>query len=81
MSPLLNKICPHCGNIGQVYLSYEPLDNSWECTCYKCSCVFKIPDYEIPLEIRKRKWKYSDHVLQSNGIPQGSMPRFLNRSE
>jgi hypothetical protein len=36
----LNKICPKCGNTGQVYFSFNDDDGTWECTCYKCSKDF-----------------------------------------
>ena len=78
----LNKICPKCGNTGQVYFSFNDDDGTWECTCYKCSKDFTVPNSEIPPELQAQKHKYSIHVLQSSNVFQGSgRPKFNDRSE
>jgi transcription initiation factor TFIIIB Brf1 subunit/transcription initiation factor TFIIB len=76
---MMAKPCPHCGTMGQIYLEW---DKRWECTCYKCGCIFPIPDTEIPPEIQRSKNKYSVNVLQSSSVFQGSgRPKFNNREE
>jgi len=78
MKPL-RHICSHCGTISNGEWSY---DSGWEFSCYCCSCVDKIPDKLIPVELQGLKSRYSVHVLKSSGaVAQGNFPKYQGRSE
>jgi len=54
-NPLLQTTCPKCGCTGQLYLTFEVMDKSWECTCYKCGKIFTIPEKQIPPELKNQR--------------------------
>ena len=50
----INKLCPHCGAIGQVELEY---DDGWQVNCLQCSCVIPILETELPTGLSKHHFE------------------------
>jgi hypothetical protein len=77
-----NCICRHCGKVGQGNVEFNGDDNQWIFHCWICSCETPISNDLIPPELQSQRHKYSEHVLQSANVFQGSgRPKFSDRSE
>ena len=77
-----NCICRHCGKVGQGNVEYNSDNNEWIFHCWICSCETPIPTELIPADLQKLRYRYSEHVLQSNAVFQGSgRPKYNDRSE
>jgi uncharacterized protein YlaI len=73
-NPIRKHLCTHCGHFGQGYIEYN---DGFEFHCWLCSNVDKIPNSEIPPELKAQKGRYSVTCLKSNGIPQANFPSFV----
>ena len=50
----VNKICSHCGEIGQGQINY---DNGWEYECLRCGWIAPLKDEEIPQGIDRKQYE------------------------
>jgi len=77
-----NCVCRKCGKVGQGNVEYNSDTNDWLFHCFLCSHETLIPKNQIPPELQRQRYKYSDHVLKSCGaVAQGNFPKYQSRSE
>lgn len=49
---ILNRVCPHCGTTGQMFLDYQ--DGGWVAECLICTCIVKPKG--VPAELNPAKF-------------------------
>lgn len=77
-----NQPCRKCGATGQGNVEFNVDTNQWVFHCLLCAADTLIPQELIPPELHAQRYRYSEHVLQSSNVFQGSgRPKYNNRSE
>lgn len=75
-----NLPCKKCGTTGQGNVEFNSDDNQWVFHCWLCGQETPIPDNQIPARLQSQKYRYAEHVLKSNGVPQGNFPHYLTKN-